>query len=106
MAEPTPEESIIPGLSPQGEAVLRMVVREEVLAALHQSRLSGCEVCPRMDLLEHIVLGRLEHGELGLLGRIAALESTVTTLRRIFWISLTALAGSSVSLIIGIFFGK
>lgn len=87
--DPTSEAGTIPGLTKQGERVLRLVVREEMRGAIDE--LFKDERCPRpcrsMLDLQRVVFGRAELGVVGMDERInghdATLESIGHTLEAI-----------------------
>ncbi len=87
----------IPGLTEQGEAVLRLIVREEVAAGIRQALADPIcpRPCERTERLERIVSG---NGASGLSGRVVTLEEQVASL---VW-QTRLVAAASVSAVIGL----
>lgn len=78
-----PTGGVIPGLTKQGESVLRLVVREEVAAGIKEAAREPCiRDCPRVDALQETVFGDGSK-EGGLKGRTTRLEEQTGNL--VWW---------------------
>jgi hypothetical protein len=94
----------IPGVSAQTEAVLRMVVREEVAAGIKAGLADPIcpRPCDRVEGVETVVYG---NGAPGLKGRVGTLEEQVGNL---VWLSRTAIGtavASGVAAVLSVILG-
>ena len=81
----------IPGLTQQGESVLRLVVREEVAAGIKEASRETCiRDCPRVENLEASVYGAEGSKDGGLKGRVTTLEEQTANL--VWWNRATIVA--------------
>ncbi|NLF18839.1 MAG: hypothetical protein GX595_16530 [Lentisphaerae bacterium] len=86
-----PNGGIIPGLTKQGESVLRLVVREEVAAGIKAASCETCiRDCPRVDNLESTVYGTEGSRDGGLKGRMTTVEEQIGNL--VWWHRATLVA--------------
>ena len=87
-------ESVIPGLTEQAERALRMVVREEMRAAVKEFFADENRApCRRVKQLESVTFG---NGTGGLKGRVTTLEEQVGNL---VWLARSALGAAIVAAI-------
>ncbi len=91
---PDTDGGTIPGLTPQGERVLRMVVREEVTAGIKDALANpACpRPCERVADLETATYGNGD-GRGGIKGRVTTLEEQVGSL--VWWNRATIAASLS-----------
>lgn len=95
--------SVLPGFTPEQTWVLNTIADKAAQRAIEQFAKRDCVlVCPRMDAVEMVTFGRTERGVVGLDQRMAAVERTLATLRRVTWLAVGALITSIGSLTVGI----
>ncbi len=98
----TEHHTPIPGFTSEQSWALVKVADEAAERAIAKMRSNGCPVggCEERGELQAVVFGAAKAGVVSLDARVADVERVVANLRRLLWVSISALATSLAALII------
>lgn len=94
-------DASIPGFTAEQKWVIEQVADAAAERAIAKLRENGCPVsgCSERGELQAVVFGRAEAGIVGLDERVATLERTNATLRRVTWMAVSGVVLGVIGLV-------